>query len=116
MESALSFTVSERLRAPANPPERRGIQTRPELAMPRKSPSTKEEARACQIALVRMVASELKKDSPRHIEREIEIAEEAAVFVRGVWPKAEFLALLNAELFYKALLQFEVLESMKAVA
>lgn len=87
------------------------------MEMLRRQPTTREEVHNLQIAMVILVASELKKDLPANLEREVELAEERAKSPpKGVWPKAEFLASLGVEPFFKALRQFEALETMVKAA
>ena len=79
--------------------------------MLRRQPNTREGMHSLQIAMVSIVASELRKDMPAQLEREVEIAEERAKDPpKGVWPKAEFLANLGPEPFFKALQHFEALD------
>lgn len=67
--------------------------------------------RAYQIALVEIVASELAKGCPRHLEEKFGFAlERARSCPKGVWPKAEFLANLDTELFFRAVRIFGALE------
>jgi len=120
MESSGVVTIIREARIPAVGPVSDGrkkiITPNLQTAIPQKAPSTREEVLAFQITAVEMVAAKLKEGLIWGEANDVDIAVESAKKVRGVWPKAEFLALLNSELLFKAIPEFERIEAFRAVA
>lgn len=120
MESSGVVTSIREPRIPHREPisdGRRKLNTPALAELPRSGPKTREEVVKFQLDAIDIVAPKLKEGLSWGEAREIGDAVAAAKSMKGVWPKAEFLARLSdAGLFSRALKIFEQVEAFRAVA
>ena len=80
------------------------------VEQPPKSPSTQKEARELQLVEVEIVADRMKKRLEEWKASDVDIALNSARTVKGVWPRAEFFAMLSTDLLFVASAEFDKFE------
>ncbi|NYZ60212.1 hypothetical protein H0O01_00775 [Candidatus Micrarchaeota archaeon] len=96
--------------------ERRGRVETPDfkdrlaVEQPPKPPSTQKEVRELQLVAVEIVAARMKAGLEAWKAKDVDTALESAKTVTGVWPKAEFFAILSTELLFVATAEFDRFE------
>lgn len=122
MESSGAVTIIREVRIPdklvpsdgrrrASTPDFKG---RLAVEQPTKSPSTQAEVRMLQLVAVGIVAARMTVGLEPWKARDVDTALKSAKTVTGVWPKAEFTALLSTELLFRAIEEFDRLEGKPA--
>jgi len=80
------------------------------VEQPPKPPSTQKEARALQLVEVEIVAARMKEGLEAWKAKDVDTALKSARTVTGVWPRAEFFAMLSTELLFMATAEFDRFE------
>jgi len=80
------------------------------VEQPPKSPTTQKEARALQLVEVEIVAARMKEGLEAWNANDVDIALNSARSVKGVWPRAEFFAMLSTDLLFLASAEFDKFE------
>jgi len=118
MESNGAVTMIREARIPVVEPVsdgRRRVDTpefkgRLAVEQPPKPPSTQKEVRELQLVAVEIVAARMKAGLEAWKAKDVDTALESAKTVTGVWPKAEFFAILSTELLFVATAEFDRFE------
>ncbi|MCX6768832.1 MAG: hypothetical protein NTY83_03275 [Candidatus Micrarchaeota archaeon] len=118
MESRGAVTVIREARIPVMGPVsegRRRVDTpdfegRLAVEQPPKPPSTQKEVRELQLVAVEIVATRMKAGLEAWKANDVDTALESARTVTGVWPRAEFFAMLSTELLFVATAEFNRFE------